>query len=474
MRIGIIGAGVSGMTAAWLLQHDHKVTLFDKAPRLGGHVETIPVTIGGEVVHAEVGPRFFFDTAYPYFLALLRLLAVPIRWSDAMASITEVRNGRTVVLPPRSLRHVAQLARSPRIVRHVLSLRRLIEEQPVIAARRDFSITFRRHLAESGYPASFGPEFAYPFLAASWGAPLAKLPEFPVYSLLKGMPPGKRPGFYEVTGGMSRYVQAFGDELARVDVRLGAGVKRVERDADLPTASRAAAHQDLASLGSFVVEDANGERHRFDRLVVATSSRDAADVLRGLPAGAELAKLVATYRHFDTEIVIHGDASLLPPDRRDWAHNNLFFDGDLAWMSDWQGLRHGLPVIRTWLPKGRAAPRPLYGRRTFHHVLMHPENAALQRRIAAAQGAQGIWVTGMYAVDVDNHESALLSALVPAMALAPRAKNLARLLGAVGEGAAHGLDVLPIPLVQRPSDIAPREVVVDDAPSSSAVGSSWP
>jgi hypothetical protein len=467
VRIGIIGAGVSGMTAAWLLQHDHKVTLFDKAPRLGGHVETIPVTIGGETVHAEVGPRFFFDTAYPYFLALLRLLAVPIRWSDAMASITEVARGRTVVLPPRSLRHVASLARSPRLVRHVLSLRRLIEEQPVIAARRDFSITFRRHLAEGGYPASFGPEFAYPFLAACWGAPLAKLPEFPVYSLLKGMPPGKRPGFYEVTGGMSRYVQAFGDELARVDVRLGVGVKRVEHDGDPAMGARAASNPDL-SLGRFVVEDTNGERLRFDRLVVATSSRDAAEVLRGLPAGADLARLVATYRHFDTEIVIHGDASLLPPDRRDWAHNNLFFDGDLAWMSDWQGLRHGLPVIRTWLPKGRAAPRPLYGRRTFHHVLMHPENALLQRRIAAAQGAQGIWVTGMYAVDVDNHESALLSALVPAMALAPRAKNLARLLDAVGQGAAHGLDVLPVPLAPRPSDVLPRDLVVDDG-SSSAV-----
>jgi hypothetical protein len=471
VRIGIIGAGVSGMTAAWLLQHDHKVTLFDKAPRLGGHVETIPVTIGGETVHAEVGPRFFFDTAYPYFLALLRLLAVPIRWSDAMASITEVARGRTVVLPPRSLRHVASLARSPQLVRHVLSLRRLIEEQPVIAARRDFSITFRRHLAEGGYPASFGPEFAYPFLAACWGAPLAKLPEFPVYSLLKGMPPRKRPGFYEVTGGMSRYVQAFGDELARVDVRLGVGVKRVEHDGDPAMGARAASNPDL-SLGRFVVEDTNGERLRFDRLVVATSSRDAAEVLRGLPAGADLARLVATYRHFDTEIVIHGDASLLPPDRRDWAHNNLFFDGDLAWMSDWQGLRHGLPVIRTWLPKGRAAPRPLYGRRTFHHVLMHPENALLQRRIAAAQGAQGIWVTGMYAVDVDNHESALLSALVPAMALAPRAKNLARLLDAVGQGAAHGLDVLPVPLVPRPSDVLPRDLVVDDGPSSAVTNPS--
>jgi predicted NAD/FAD-binding protein len=446
MRIGIIGAGVSGMTAAWLLQHDHRVTLFDRAPRLGGHVETIAVAIGGATVHAELGPRFFFDSAYPHFLALLRLLAVPLRWSDARASFTDVSTGNTLVLPPRSPRHVASLLRSPRLARHVLSLRRLVKEQPVIAARRDSSLTFRRHLALAGYPASFGPEFAYPFLAACWGAPLDQLPDFPVYSLLKGMPPGSKPGFYEVHGGMGGYVRAFGDELTEVDIQLGVGVRRVE-------------HHD-----GFRVEDERGERHRFDRLIVATSARDATDLLRGVPVAAEMHAAVGSFRHFDTEIVIHGDPSLMPPDRRDWSHTNLFLDGETAWMSDWQGLRDGVPVFRTWLPKNRATPLPLYGRRSFHHLLMSPENAVLQRRIATLQGAAGLWVTGMYAVDVDNHESALLSALVPALALAPRARNVGRLLGAVAPDAAHGLDVLPVPLSPPASEPAVRESRLEERP----------
>jgi predicted NAD/FAD-binding protein len=342
VRIGIIGAGVSGMTAAWMLQDDHEVTLIDAAPRLGGHVETLPIVVDGITVHAELGPRFFFDTAYPYFLALLRLLGVPLRWSDARASFTNVALGHTVVLPPRSLREVASLVRSPRLTRHMLSLRRLIEEQPVIAARRDFSITFRRHLAEQGYPPSFGPEFAYPFLAGCWGAPLSELPDFPVYSLLKGMPPGSRPGFYEIDGGMSRYVEAFGRELTKADVRLGAGVRRIERRDD------------------FHVEDTNGVRLRFDRLIVATSARDAARLVSDVPAAAAMQAALASFRFFEIEIVVHGDPSFMPPHRGDWAHNNLFVDGDATWMSDWQGLRGGVPVIRTWLRKGRALPEPLY------------------------------------------------------------------------------------------------------------------
>jgi predicted NAD/FAD-binding protein len=421
MRIGILGAGVSGMTAAWLLQHDHHVTLIEKEPRLGGHVETVPIEIDGGTVHAELGPRFFFDSAYPYFLALLRVLRVPIRWTELSASFTDVAQRQTLVVPPRSMRQVMTLVRSPRLLRHVLSMRRLIEEQPGIAARRDYSITFRDHLAHGSYPATFGPELAFPFLAACWGAPLEELPEFPVYSLLKGMPSGTNPGTYEVQGGMSRYVRALGAELGRVDVHLGVDVRRVERD------------------GGYVVRDASGHSFRFDRLIVATSSRDAAELLRGEPAVADMHAVLGSFRHWEIEIVVHGDPSFMPPDRRDWSTNNLFLDGETAWMSDWQSRR----VIRTWLPEGRTLPDPLYARRRFHHVLMTRDTAGLQRRIAAVQGAAGLWVTGMYTVDVDNHESALLSALVPVLALAPRARNLARLLGAVARDAAHGLEVLP-------------------------------
>jgi predicted NAD/FAD-binding protein len=431
-RIGIIGAGVSGMAAAWLLQDDHHVTLFDQETRLGGHAETVPVVVGGRTIYAELGPRFFFDPSYPYFLGLLRLLGVPIRWNDARVSVTQVSRDHTVVLPPRSPRHVLSLLRSPHQIRHLISLRRLISEQPAAFAARDFSVPFHRYLAEHGYPSSFGPEFAYPFLAACWGSPVAQIVDFPAYSLLKGMPPGDKAGFFEIEGGMARYMRAFGERLTRVERRLGAGIRSVGHD------------------GGWAVEDEGGDRHRFDQLIVATSSRDAAALLRSVPAAGEMQAAIAGFRHFHTDIVVHGDPAYMPPNRKDWAHNNLFFDGELAWMSDWQGCREGVDVIRTWLPKGRPLPRPLYGKQSYYHLVMSPENAILQGRMAALQGRAGLWVTGMYTVDVDNHESALLSAVVPARALAPASQNLARFLGAVAPDAKHGLEVLPVPLSSPP------------------------
>ncbi len=425
MRIAIVGAGVAGMAAAWMLQDDHRVTLFDRAPRLGGHVETLPIVVEGQTVHGELGPRFFFDSAYPHFLALLRLLSVPLQWRDARVSFTDVAADRTIVLPPRSLRHAASLARAPRLARHLLSLHRLIAEQGRIARERDYSVTLRRHLADGGYPSSFGPEFAYPFLSACWGAPLDRIPDFPIYSLLKGMPPGTRPGFYEIDGGMGRYVRALGRELARVDLRLGSGIRCIEH------------------RRRFWLEDDHGEAMEFDQLIVATPAWDAGQLLQRVPDLDALREAVAAFGFFDIEIALHGDASYMPSRRDDWADNNLFVDGDVAWMSDWQGHGANAPLFRTWVPHGRPMPAPLHAHRCFRHVLMTPENAVLQRRIAALQGEHGAWVIGMYTVDVDNHESALLSALVPVRAMAPRAPNLRRLLGAVGRDAMHDLGILP-------------------------------
>ncbi len=415
------------MATAWFLQHRHEVTLFDRDTHLGGHALSCPVRIGHRDVFAETGPRFFWDASYPHVVALLRLLGLRMTWCETRVAFVDRARRHTLVLPPRSPRQVVSLLRSPRTLRHVLALDRLAKAAHPVSLERDWSLTLSEYLRQSGYPSSFGPEFLYPFLAACWGAPLAQIREFPAYSLLKGLRPrpGRRSGTYEIDGGMSEYMRVFGRELTRADIRLGAGIRRIRLD------------------HGFLIEDEQGAERRFDQVIVATSSRDAALLLSGLPPAEELLAVTRRFRHFETEIVVHGDPSFMPPRRDDWAHINLFHEGDHAWMTDWSGWRHGLPVFRTWLPPRRAPPTPLYGRRRFHHVVMTPETIHLQRRIAALQGRAGIWLVGMYAVDVDNHESALLSAIPPAQTLAPDSPNLRRLLDAVADDATHDLSILP-------------------------------
>lgn len=427
LRIAIIGAGVSGMATAWFLQHRHDVTLFDREEHLGGHALTCPVQVDNHHVYAETGPRFFWDRSFPYLMALLRLLELRLTWCELRIAFVHRLHHQTLVLPPRSLRQVLSLVRSPRMLRHVLSLHRLSRATHQVAQDRSWSLAFPEFLAQHGYPPAFGPEFAYPFMAACWGTSLADIQEFPAYSLLKGLrqAPGRQGGTYEIDGGLSEYMSRFGRELDRVELRLGTGIRGIRAET------------------GFVIEDNRGQLQHFDHVVLATSSRDAVELLSGVPDAAELLAVVRGFRQFPTEIVVHGDPSFMPHRRADWAHINLFHEGDHAWMTDWSGWRHGLPVFRTWMPPQRELPTPLYQRRQFHHLLMTPQNITLQRRLAALQGRAGIWMVGMYAVDIDNHESALLSAVVPARALAPDSPNLRRLLGAVRADQTHDLSILP-------------------------------
>ncbi len=427
MRIAIIGAGVAGMATAWFLQHRHDVTLFEREEHLGGHALTCPVQIEDHQVYAETGPRFFWDSSFPYLMALLRLLGLRLTWCQLRVAFFQRLRQHTLVLPPRSLRQVFSLLRSPRMLRHVLSLHRLSQSTHPVAQARNWSPTLPEYLRQNGYPPTLGPEFIYPFMAACWGTSLADIQEFPAYSLLKGLrqAPGSNGGTYEIDGGTTEYMRTFGRELDRVQIRLGTGVRCIRPN------------------NGFVVEDDRGQQSHFDQVVIATSSRDAVELLSGLPAAADLLASIRGFRHFPTDIVVHGDPSFMPPRRADWANINLFDEGDHAWMTDWSGWRQELPVFRTWMPPQRELPKPLYQRRKFHHLLMTPQNITLQRRIRSLQGRAGIWIVGMYAVDIDNHESALLSAIVPAQTLAPESPNLQRLLGAVRADQTHDLSILP-------------------------------
>jgi predicted NAD/FAD-binding protein len=397
VRIAIVGGGISGLASAWLLQHAHDVTVYEAAPFLGGHARSIAVPCGERVVYAETGFKYFFDGSYPTLIGLARALGLGLRRCAPSFSMTRAGRG-VLALPPRSPSQVARLFAEPRLLREAIRL------YPILAAGYVEGQPAAARIAES---------FLYPFVASCWGAPQAIMPDFPAYDVLKVMRRGKGegPGFYEFDGGVSAYIAALIAELGAARLLPGVGAARLVREGR-----------------AWRVEDTRGDACAYDRVVVATSAPRAADLLAGPAEGAPLAALIGRFAHFDTRIVIHRDASLMPARRADWALLNIRVDPDAAWTTEWSGWREQAPVFRSWLPAGRALPEGTVHEQSFHHLVVTRESPALQRSIAAEQGRAGLFVAGMYTTDVDNHESALRSALPVAQALSPASPNLRRLL----------------------------------------------
>jgi predicted NAD/FAD-binding protein len=412
VRIAIVGGGAAGLLSAWLLQDDHEVTVFERAPVLGGHARTITVEHAGKTVHCETGFKYFFAANYPVMMALLDLFGLRPRPRWLTLSICRL-DGSTLVLPPRSPRQIARLLVSPRLLVDLLRLERFLRSGGKLVARKDWSLTLRRYLEARGHSQAWADELVYPTLAANWGTSVSEIADFPAYSMLKVLTRSRGQGnrFLELEGGISAYINRLVYDLRRVALRTGVGVAKIDpRD------------------GAVFIESDRGETERFDQVILASSARDAARLTAEIPAARRWHEVLSGFRHFDTTIAIHGDLRLMPKRRADWSLVNVFHEGDgQPWQTEWCGIAEGAPVFRTWLRPGASRPEPLYQLLEFHHLIVGIGSHGLQQRIAALQGEARLWAAGMYATDVDNHESALASTLPIARALAPRSPNLARL-----------------------------------------------
>jgi len=82
LKIAVVGAGISGMSAAWLLSQRHQVTVYEAENRLGGHSHTVDADPGGGQLPVDMGFIVYNEPNYPNLVALFEHLGVPTEWSD--------------------------------------------------------------------------------------------------------------------------------------------------------------------------------------------------------------------------------------------------------------------------------------------------------------------------------------------------------------------------------------------------------
>jgi len=136
---------------------------------------------------------------------------------------------------------------------------------------------------------------------------------------------------------------------------------------------------------------------------------------------------LSRFEYFDTAIAIHGDRRLMPQNESDWSVVNARWDGEHSALTVWDPGR-GLPVFKSWVTFDERMPQPLYALARYEHGRVTPDYFDAQRRLRALQGAEGVWLAGLYTHDADSHESAIRSAVTVAQCLAPDSSRLGRLL----------------------------------------------
>src|SRR3954451_24748411 len=164
MNIGIIGGGIAGLAAAWLLQDHHTVTLFEQRDRLGGHADTVEIEQDGEICLIEAGFEFFYDSLFPRFNRLLALLGAQVSKYPASATLYHADQRRTTLFPPYGRKHIVWSGYQPRALCNLLLLQQVIARSIPLIERADPFITLEDHLRTLKLPKRFETDVLYPFL----------------------------------------------------------------------------------------------------------------------------------------------------------------------------------------------------------------------------------------------------------------------------------------------------------------------
>ena len=409
MKIAVVGSGIAGLGAAWLLSRQHEVVLFERESRLGGHTHTHQVEQGGRAYRVDTGFIVFNPGNYPLLTKLFDELGVPSQPTTMSFSVHDDGNGLEYnATDLNGLFCQRRNLVSPRFWRMVREITRFYREAPALLAETGPGPTLGSYLRERNYSDLFVRDHLVPMASALWSSPSETILDFPAKYLVRFMDNHHmlqvrdRPMWRVVCGGSSRYIEAM-QKTWNVQLRLSSPVREVRRDA----------------AGVEIATDRGSER--FDQVVMACHSDQALALLTD-PSQAEREVLGAIHYQAN-ETVLHTDASLLPRQRKAWAAWNAYVPKAPGapctvsyCMNHLQSLDSPEPFVVT-LGRGQAIdPGKVLARMQYQHPVYTHASVAAQGRRGEINGGNRTWFAGAY-WGFGFHEDGLRSGVEVARAL---------------------------------------------------------
>ena len=186
--------------------------------------------------------------------------------------------------------------------------------------------------------------------------------------------------------------------------------------------------------GDWFLRTPTGRKGPYRFVVLNAPPRAGRELLRPLPAFADVTALLDVYRYFDSRLLVHTDPAYMHRDRRNWGAYNAGVDGLNCEGSAWLGALQEKPasgasvdVFKSWAQRRRADPKHILLERRFKHPLITRSTIKAARALRPLQGRTGLYFSGQYTTGMDLQESALYSAMQVAEALAPASRTLASL-----------------------------------------------
>ena len=412
-RVAVIGSGISGTIAAWLLRSRPGVRLFEADARFGGHTNTAVINDQNGPVAVDTGFMVFNHENYPLLSALFQHLGVDSYPTD-MSFSASFDSGRleyagtnldTLFGQRRNLISGGFWGLLWSIVRFNRAARRALLTPPAA------NISLGEFLDRGGFDERFRAEYLYPMAAAIWSCPRGQIARFPALSFLRFFANhglirlADRPQWLTVNGGASTYMQRLIADLGERAV-AGARVVRVERNTDQVT-----------------LVFADGRSEVFEDVVLACHS-DQSLALLAAPSPSER-QILSAIPYQENRVFLHRDPDLMPRARRVWSSWNYLSeaadDASQAvsvtyWMNSLQRLSTRQDYFVSLNPLREPSAETVVDHYEYHHPVFDAAALAAQKQLHRIQGRARTWFAGAW-TGYGFHEDGMRSGVEVAQAL---------------------------------------------------------
>jgi len=409
-RIAIIGGGISGLAACWLLSRNNAVTLYEAEPRLGGHARTVMAGKRGDQP-VDTGFIVFNYANYPHLTRMFQDLDVPVAKSN-MSFGASIDHGRieygledlgALLAQRRNLARPGFL----RMLRDILRFNARAE-----AFAKDTDATIGDLMSELQLGRWFRDYYLVPLSGAIWSTPPEQILSFPARALVQFfrnhalLSAQGQHQWWTVEGGSREYVSRLEAALKAqgADLRVSCPVRSVRR------------------TGGLVAVVTDGAAETFDEVIFACHSDQALRLL-DQPTETEHRALSAI-RFQDNAVYLHRDVAQMPKRRKVWS--SWVYQAETGvertqigvsyWMNRLQNIPEEDPLFITLNPARDIPDHLVYDQNTFRHPVFDLAALKAQGRLREMQGQNNTWFAGAYTRH-GFHEDGFASAVRIARAL---------------------------------------------------------
>jgi uncharacterized protein len=405
--VAVIGSGIAGLSAAWLLSKRHRVTVFEKDSWAGGHINTVDVEGPAGRQSVDTGFMVYNEQNYPNLTALFAHFGVATKESD-MSLAVSLDGGRFEYGTANLNQIVGQRSNAvrPRFWSMTRDIVRFYHSTPALLDHPDIEgVSLGQYLDRQAYSAAFADDHILPMSAAIWSTTPERMRDYPLNAFIRFFVShqllnlGGRVKWRTVAGGAHEYASRLTEKF-RAGLHIGLGARKIARRA-----------------GSVLVEDQQGVVRAFNHIVIATHADQALALLDD--ADGQERGLLGAFKYTLNRTVLHADASLMPRRRRIWSSWN-FIGGERGaegqdrcvtyWMNRLQAIDPRHPLFVTLNPFREPKAGLVHREFTYEHPQFDEAALWAQRHLPRLQGRRNTWFCGSY-FGHGFHEDALQSGL---------------------------------------------------------------